>query len=158
MGKLPICFSKRLFWTIKWHAVCRDNMNSESFSTSSSVTHQTWDVSGNHGFGPWSQLLLQNQAFPPLLSPITSRTPVVFVRWMVGTLWHTGTWEDLWQRKCHPNIHPLNGTVGTKAFQLLSHGRSGNRDMTLWTRWSVMAENILMQLNGNFFFCLTVTD
>lgn len=89
MGKLPICFSKRLFWAIKWHAVCRDNMNSECFSISSFMTYHMYNGSGHHGFGPWSQLPLQEQGLPPQLSSVTNRTPSVFVVWTVVWARHT---------------------------------------------------------------------
>lgn len=134
MGKLPICFSKRLFWAIKWHAVWRDNMNSESFCTSSSVTHHT-DMGCQ--WSPWVW---------PLVS-VTSAgagfsTPAVThnqqdscgVCYMNG--WHT---VQLGRGKVcgrgNAILHsPTNGIVITKALHSWASGMSGNRETTLWTR------------------------
>lgn len=161
MVKLPICFSKRLFWAIKWHAVCRDNMNSKSFCTSSSMTHHTCGVSGHHGFGPWSQLLLQEQGLPPLLSPITNRTPGVFVVWMVVWAWHTvklgcGKICGRGNAILHSSTEWHSGCQGLSAPEpvgcLVTEGQHSGQGV------GVMGVKIFVRLNGSFFFSLIITD
>lgn len=120
----------------------------------------TCGVSGHHGFGPWSQLLLEEQSLPPLLSPVTHRTPVVFILWKVVWAWHTvklgcGKICGRGNAILHSSTEWCSGHQGLSAPEpvgcLVTERQHSGQGV------GVMGVKIFVQLNGNFF-SLIITD
>lgn len=161
MGKLPICFSKRLFWAIKWHAVHRDNRNSESFCISSSMTHHTYNGTGHHGFGPWSQLPLQEQGLPLHPSRRANRTPAVFLVCTCHAMklgcGRTCGWGNPILRAREPAARQSTWPCrAPRPVSSWARGMSSNTERMLWTEFECHgSEDPLMQLSGTFFSSLT---